>query len=304
MSYAYTTDELITDVQGRAMLASSSNTLATADYLRFINDEIQTYITPFVLSLREEFFVTSKDVSVTAGTSSYAIPTRAIGAKLRDVKLLSGSDYIPLVRLEPETVARSPQSTTGQPMGYYLEQNNVVLYPTPGASTTLRLAYFIRPNRCVSLADTGTLSTVGATTVVISGSVPSGWGTSAANYDFVNSTPHFECRAIDKSATRSSTTFTLSAVPSNVAVGDYIALAGETPVPQIPVELHPLLAERVAVRALQALGDPKVEIAMASADRMKKSAETLLTPRSEGSSRYAINYNAPGWRRGSRYWRL
>lgn len=300
MSYLYTSDELIEDVQGRAMLAASSKTLNTDDYLRFINDEIQSYLVPFIMSTREEFFVTSSDVSVTAATAAYPIPTRAIGSKLRNVLYLCGSDYVALDRLEPERVFAGGQTTPSQPEGYYIEGNSVVLYPTPSGAGTLRLSYFARPNRVVSLAEVGTVTGMPSTTVTIN-AAPSDFPTTSTPYDLVKGTPHFECRAIDKSATRSSTTLTFSTATSGLTAGDYVCLAGESPVPQIPVELHPLLAERVVVRALQALGDPKVELAIASAEQMRRGLERLLTPRSEGSARYAINFNAPGW--GARRWR-
>lgn len=293
MAYLYTADELISDVQARGMLAPSSNTLATADYLRFINDEIQSYMVPFVMSTREEFFVTSSDVSVTSGTAAYAIPSRAIGAKLRNVLLLNGSEYEPLPRLEPEAVLREG-SFSGTPEGFYLEGNSVVLYPTPSSATTLRLSFFIRPNRVVSVSEAGLITGTPSATVTIS-SAPSAFPTASTSYDLVKGTPHFECRAIDKAATRVTTTLTFSTATTGLVAGDYVCLAGETPIPQIPVELHPLLAERVAARALHALGDQRAQLFEASAERMKKGLEALLTPRSEGSSRRIINYSAPGW---------
>lgn len=302
MSWLYTADELITQVKLRGMIPTSSNTLATADYLSFINDEIQTFIAPLIMSVREEFFVTYADQTIVSGTAAYSIPSRAIGAKLRNVLLLDGSTYRPLPRLEVETLAVGSTSP-GSIEGYYLEGNNVVLYPTPGSAGTLRLSYFIRPNRVVASTAYTTVNSKTATTVSI-GTPSTAFPTAATYYDFIKPTAHFECHAIDQSATRSLGTLTIAAgVPTAVAAGDYVCLAGEAPFPQIPVELHPLLAERVVVRALQALGDPKVEIAMASADRMRTAALTLLTPRSEGSSRYVINYNAPGFGRRPRYWR-
>lgn len=306
MSYAYTTDELISQIKRRGMIASTSsstNTLSTTDLLSFINDEIQTFMVPLIMSTREEFFVTYADQTIAAGTSAYEIPPRAIGAKLKNVTVLNGSDYVPLERIEPEAITRSPTTANGPPEGYYLQGNSVVLWPTPSVSGTLRLYYFIRPNRCVVAADCSAITTVGSTTVVVS-TVGTNFGTSAAYYDFVKYKGAFECRAIDQSGTRSTTTLTFSGgVPSNVVVGDYVALAGESPFPQIPIELHPLLAQRVVVRALEATSDPSVPIHVAEADRMKQAALTMLTPRSEGSSRYVINRNAPGFGRWTRFWR-
>jgi hypothetical protein len=302
MAYAYTSDVLITQVKRRGMIPSSDNTLASADYISFINDEIQTSLVPLVMSTREEFYVANSDVSLTGGTASYPIPSRAIGAKLRNVQILTGTEYATLSRLEPENVA---SGVSGAPEGFYLQGNNVVVYPTPSSSGTLRLSYFIRPNRVVALTECSVIATLPGSQVVTVTTAGSAFPTTSIGYDFIKATgPGFECHSIDALATRSTTTLTFAAaLPSALAVGDYIALAGETPIPQIPVELHPLLAERVVVRALMALGDPKVAVHEASADRMQKAALTLLTPRSEGSTRRILNFNAPGWGRRPRGWR-
>lgn len=302
MSYAYTSDSLIAQVQRRGMIPTSSNTLATADFLSFINDEIQTFIVPFLMSVREEFFVTYQDVSVTAGVSAYPIPERAIGSKLRDVQRLSGSTYVPMSRLEPERIARDAIDGSGTPEGYFFRGNNVVLWPTPSSTLSLRLFYFIRPNRVVALTETTTVATSPGSGAVTIAAAPSGFSAGATSYDIIKPTaPGFECRAIDQSATRSSTTLTFSATPTGLVVGDYVALAGETPVPQIPAELHPLLAQRVVVRALQALGAPQSAEAEATAERMRLAAHGLLSPRSEGSARYVVPTSGPGFRRRARW---
>lgn len=298
MAYAYTSDELIAQVKRRAMIPSSSNTLATADFLSFINDEMDTYMVPLVMSVKEEFYVTYADTSCTSSTTSVAIPERAIGGKLRNVLWSSdgGIVFYPLERIEAPDVYR--YSTTGSaPQGYYFEGNRVILKPF--ASGTLRLQYFIHPSRCVALADASVVSSTTSTTVVVA-SVGTNFGTAAANYDFIKGTgPGWECRAIDQSGTRSSTTLTFSGgVTTALVATDYVALANETPVPQLPRELHPLLAQRVAVRALYALGfTDQARAAEAECDRLRREAIGLLTPRSEGSARYVINRNGPGWPR-------
>lgn len=299
MSYAYTSDVLVAQIKLRGMIPSSDNTLTTANYLTFINDEMQSTIVPLLMSTREEFYAANVDTSISASTSTYAIPERAIGAKLRDVQILSGSEYVPLTRLEPHTLPYGASSSTGTPEGYYLEGNNVILYPTPAASGTLRLRIFRRPNRVVTTAEVATVTGVSGVTVTISSS-PSAFPTTSTSYDFIESTgPAFTWLAVDQSATRSSTTLTFSssAAATGLAVGDFVALAGETSVPQLPIDLHPLLAERCVVRALEALGDPKAAVHEKTADRLMKSAMTMLTPRVEGGSRYVVprEYSRRRW---------
>ena len=70
-----------------------------------------------------------------------------------------------------------------------------------------------------------------------------------------------------------------------ISIGDYITIQEETIVPNIPTELHPILAQRVAVACLEAMGDEQNK---QSAERklaaMEKDAGTFLDNRVEGAS--------------------
>lgn len=87
--------------------------------------------------------------------------------------------------------------------------------------------------------------------------------------------------------------FTASDVP-NLQIGDYITSAEETIVPNIPTELHPILAQRVAVACLEAMGD---EANKQSAERklaaMEKDAGTFLDNRVEGASQKIKSRHSP-----------
>lgn len=70
----------------------------------------------------------------------------------------------------------------------------------------------------------------------------------------------------------------------NIKVGDYICLANECIIPQIPPELHNALAERAASRVLMAIGDVQgYQISQAKLAEMNKMQETLIGSRIEGS---------------------
>jgi len=60
---------------------------------------------------------------------------------------------------------------------------------------------------------------------------------------------------------------------SKVQLGDFITLAEESIVPNIPVELHPILAQRVAIACLESMGD---EQGKQSAERKLKEMETSV----------------------------
>lgn len=79
-----------------------------------------------------------------------------------------------------------------------------------------------------------------------------------------------------------------------VLVGNYITLAEETIVPNIPTELHPILAQRVAVACLEAMGDEQNK---QSAERklaeMERNAGTFLDNRIEGASQKIKSRHSP-----------
>jgi hypothetical protein len=87
---------------------------------------------------------------------------------------------------------------------------------------------------------------------------------------------------------------------------DIVSLAGETIIPQIPDELHPILAQRVACRCLEALGDREgLGAANAKLAEMISLAMPLINDRTEGNPQKVVNYNSPlrGRILGNRSWR-
>lgn len=76
--------------------------------------------------------------------------------------------------------------------------------------------------------------------------------------------------------------------------GDYVSLAGETIIPQIPDELHSMLAQRVACRCLEALGDREgLGAANAKLAEMESKTAILINNRVEGSPQKVVNHNSP-----------
>jgi hypothetical protein len=146
----YYFDDLAEAVRRRGMLPPGSpENITDDDILAFANEELQSYIVPLVLSVREEYFVAVLDTNVVADQAAYDIPSDAIGLKLRSVQLSNGTGgYYDLPRVEPERV--DEYGALGAPQAYYLRANSVMLVPVPtAAGATLRLAYFKRPGLIV-----------------------------------------------------------------------------------------------------------------------------------------------------------
>lgn len=82
-------------------------------------------------------------------------------------------------------------------------------------------------------------------------------------------------------------------VPYNYVIGDYVCLQYTCIIPQIPPELHSLLAERACSRLLSAQGD--VEL-LQDVDKkvaaMEKGQQVLIDNRVEGSPQKVVNRNS------------
>lgn len=300
MSQDFSTTALLASIKRRGMIPTTDEALSTSDFLAIATEELQSYITELLVSVREEYGISDYDQTTTVGEDTYGLPPRAAGDSLRQVLLSDGAgNYYPLSRIEPNR--RYDYSSSGEPSGFVVEDHSVILVPSPSTATTLRMKYFRQASALVVTSAVATVSSInGARTVVTTSSTIPATFTSGVSLDVVDNLPGFRCLTIDAATTGtvSGTTITFSsALPDTVTAGDYVCLAGESPVPQIPVSLHPLLAQRTAQKCLEALGDKRSRDAKEICDEMRRSAITLLTPRTQGNNRVIVNHNAPGWSR-------
>ena len=291
----YTTNDLATSVKGRANIPLSQNTFQVTDLYRFGDEEIRTRVLPMILKHMEEYYVRYVDYTITAGITSYLIPTRAVMSKLRDVELVNPTNTlirIPLERLTREdlTLMRSGISMTKS--GFYLEGNSVILYNViPASGYKLRLVYYCRPSSLIDVSAAAQIIGINwATNSITVGTVPSTYSSNTV-LDFVKANPGFECSAMDQTPVSvSSNVFTFSSLPVDVAVGDYLCPATQSCVVQIPAELHPLLSAAVVVRVLSAQSDTTaLKVAMAELQSLQSYADELLSPRVDGKLKKAIS---------------
>ena len=126
-------------------------------------------------------------------------------------------------------------------------------------------------------------------------------------YDVIKGTPIFSSIGDDNAITNiAGNTMTFSALPSGIAIGQYVAESGMTPIPQIPYEAHHVLSQFTSARMLEATGDKRnAEVVMAVAKEMLESLMKILTPRIEGTPKkinnrsgifqFTSGYGYPGW---------
>jgi hypothetical protein len=297
----YTTTELLADIKRTGHVVSSQNTFANTDLLRLADFELQTSILRMILSARENFYLTYKDFSA-ASDYLYQIPLRAIGGAIADVQYVNGTTVCQIVRTEVAEQFATNASSNGM-YSFYIKGNYLVI---PGlTSGTVRVWYYTRPNTLVVSTAGCQITGIASNVLTFDAStIPSTISTSTP-CDLIKDQPGFDGLSLDvtPSAVGATTiTFAAADVPSTLAVGDWVCLAGQTVVPQIPVEFTPLLVQRVVVKYYEIQGYmDKMKAAEAKLKEMSEDVLAIINPRvAEAPKRIVASADLIG---GSRRWR-
>lgn len=284
-----TTTTMISMLKILGSFPTTDSLFSNANYLSILTREQLTTVVPLLNKVNEEYFITEKDYAVTANQISYRIPARAVGSQLRDVQLVSSSgDVTGLVRLFEDN---RESSNEGQ-QGYYIKGNSVLLSPTPTTTTgdTLRLIYMRRPSTFVLPSACGEITSIntGTNQVVVS-ALPSTMTTSTS-IDFIQGSSPYDLLSMDTSISSvSGTTVNFSALPTDLAVGDYICLSGQACVPMIPEELVDVLIQAALCTCLSSKKDKSVELELQKLEQLKNSFIEMLSPRVKSDDKKILN---------------
>lgn len=306
MSKPLKSSDLIRTTKRRAMMPTNQAAFSEEDFLEILNEEINIFGVPHLLRTHEEYLVRAVDFPLEAGKDTFPIPARAVGGKLRDVQYVdaNGEIHDELSRISLEELADyknllTASSNLDTNLCYVIDNSIKLLNENPVLSGSLRMYIYMKPNTLVEEKRVGTIQSVDkATGTVIVESMPSVF-TNGAKYDFVGHEAPNKIREYDKvSVTVNANTRTLvfasDDIPDTLVVGDYVCLATESPVPQLPSELHPILAQRAAVACLEAIGDVEGGlVAQKKLERMEVSANSIIDNRIEGAPQKIHNRFSP-----------
>src|SRR3990167_6114258 len=268
---SYTTSDLLTNIKTRAAVPTSQSTFTTTKILAMADAEMRTYIMPMLISTREYYLAYDYETTVNA-SGLYAIPTRAVGAKLINACLIDGTSRLDLNWITEDELVRTDMTRLGSP-GIFLKRNTAnLLPPTSHGFGSIRLTYNIRPGQFIETSSASQITAINTGTFTLTfASLPTAFLTSV-NYDMVQQNPHFDALAIDQTATTiTSTTMIFSSLPSSLAVGDWVSIANQTCIVQVPVELQPLLEQKAANTLLRSQGD--LEASAAGEKELKRMEE-------------------------------
>lgn len=312
MAVDWTTTGLIEKVRNRAAIPDSQNLFPDSRILDIANEELQQTVVPDIMAAREEYFVYYEDQDVDQNQSQYYIPERAIGTKLRNVCFVQnqgdpeGELAVPLIRLAPENVIGLPMAglgygITGTP-GYVVRNNWIILYGPIQGGVVMRMFYFMRPGYLVQTSEAAQVTAINGS-IVSCANVPTDW-TTGEIVDVIGHQPPFNYRFIDQTTTLiAGNDITLPDV-TGIEVGDWIALRCESPIPQIPADCQPLLAQAVSVYIANTLGDAKaIQAETARYEKMRRDAMTMIDNRVEGQGEKVVSRSGVrSWVRRNRYY--
>lgn len=293
MSRVLTGDKLIESVRNRAMLPNDTSVFTDQNILDIANEELDVQLLDKLLSLHEEHLTVHVDIP-RRSDGIYDIPYRAIGNKIRDISMISGGQNYEMTQI---SLGELPDYTISTSSGngfdkFYVESNQLkILQPTRGYDS-IRIYYYIRPSYLTKLESSGVISNITSdsseVTITLS-TMPSKF-TTLLQYDFVgyrspNKIKVWDIRPTEVNASLKYIKFNLSDIEDvlgEIKVGDYVCQAEESPVPNIPTEMHPVLAQLTAVHALESLGDSEgLANAQKRLERMEKSVMQLVDDRVE-----------------------
>lgn len=299
MVSSYIVDSLLPTLRLLPLMPSVQALFTNSNLVDILNFEMDSKIVPIMDNQAEEYGIYVKDYTYSTSVTEYDIPSRALGGKLRSVSFVdSNGNEVRIPRLRVEDIM-SNVNATGLAInpalwGFYFQNNKVKLYlgSMQGGSSSfayLRMRYIRQPGTLVlSTACAEVVSVLG--NVVTCTTVPTTF-TTAQTYDMISNSPQmFVSQGDDLTITAVTTgtngtiTFT-DTPPSTLQAGDWICLAGQSPIPQIPFNPgFQLLLQLSAAKCLEIHGDVQgFNVAMSQASDMKNYFISVITPRSDAN---------------------
>lgn len=298
-----TTEQLISSVKLRSFAPISQNAFSDDDIIFLLNEQMKADILPTIFSAREDYFLSFDRLSLVSGLDHYSIPKRAVGNALKDLWILDNSGN--RIRTLPRTTVHDLPYYIAQARNasvFLLKGDEIVLFPVPSESGGfVEVWYFLRPNDLVLTTSTAKITAIGTdglNTVFtvdtdLTSSISAGTMLDVIDHQspFLLWNRDIACQTISSTQVAVLTSSIINEVGTvEAGVGDIISIATQSNVPMIPEEFHPILAQSVAVRLLEAIGDlNKLQLATATLERMKSAGIKMIQNRVESELQTIIN---------------
>lgn len=295
MARIKTGDKVINSIRNRTMTPDDTSIFTDDDILDIVDEELTSQVLDKLVTLHGENLTYSMDIPRN-NKGHYEIPYRAIGNKLRDISLVSGGTVFELSQVGIDELPDFSYAFDSNSYidKFYVENNMIKLIQPSRSYDSIRMKYYLRPNYLTKEEKAGVISSIidnddGLITFTLS-QVGKNFN-STSLYDIVGHKAPNKIKGFDldpttvTTGTTGSITFNKSDIEdmlSEITVGDYVTIAEETPVPNIPSEMHPLLEQAAAVQLLESLTDTEaLTNAMRRLEKITKSVQELIDDRVE-----------------------
>jgi hypothetical protein len=272
----FTSTGLIAQIKRRALIPTSQNLFTSPDIIDMLNEELQNRIVPYIMNVREDYFLTYNEITQDGTQEEIDIPYDAIGNKINQITLYTSttndSFFATIPRLTPSQI----NDYFG---GYYIEGNKIKLYPKAISSGKLRIYYYKRPSEIVASTRWAIVSTINTnTSIVCSTNLPANI-TTGSEIDIVKNIQPWDTTKETTAGTVSGATVNLSDT-SDISVGYYVCSKDESPFAQIPQDTIPLLIQSVVVRMMEYMGDTNgLQSGLLTYAQMESDNRGLISPR-------------------------
>lgn len=301
--YNTTTDRFLRGVKRRISHPNNPSIMTDDGILEIADDMIISKVVPMIMSANQEYFVVRTTQSTVANQAEYDFPKRALAQSFRDLKLKfdDGSTRdLPLVALEDEHMT----TLTSSPAMFYFLGDKYALSPAPTVSTMeLEEYWYIAPSKLVTLSSASKVLSISGGDVTVD-AIPSTI-TSGVDIDFIKGNYGNSLKGMDievQGASGSIISFNSSDVPSDLEVGDYISVAGTSPVVRLPDVCIQYAETLTSVQVLQSIDDFEMaDIVGRDLEGERKDCLRVIDPRIFGESTKIINRGGLMRGRRSRY---
>jgi hypothetical protein len=300
----YLSAALLAAIKRRTFMPTAQIAFSDSDLLAMADEEQRTYVVPFLRGLNEEHLLYKKVYTLDGVTTVFPFPAGADGEALRTVEVTDASGvFTPWNRIEP---GQEQKLRTG----FYVDDESIVLTSSPAPSGQMRARYWRRPGKLIGDATRYGLVTPASGDSAVNGKTQFQFPntvtaiTDGASVQFVEAGPGFrtlhEGAVSDPSSGDPGKTL-IQLAPAFPAGTDftncYVCLSDESPVPQLPLESHVLLAQRVACSVIEHRGAPNLQSAREELAAIRAALTELMGQRTQGAKRHVQNFFGPGWRR-------
>jgi hypothetical protein len=272
----FTSTGLIAQIKRRALIPTSQNLFSDSDLIAMLNEELQNRVIPYILAVREDYFLTYNEYTQNGSTTEIDIPKNAIGNKINQVNIYTASSDDSFFASVPRLTVSQINDYYG---GYYIQGSKIKIFPQAITSGQLRIYYYRRPSEIVATSRTAIISTVNTnTSIVCSTNLPANI-TTGSSIDIVSNEQPWDTITERTAGTVLNATLDL-ADTTDIETGFYVASRGESPFAQIPQDTIPLLIQAVVVRMMEYMGDTNgLQAAILTYAQMESDNRNLITPR-------------------------